>query len=90
MILYYVLHGICHLHFIRFYVISVPWFPRRIKELDRFANQILSYGSELDADHPVSLLKVLNNQIHCLSSLINLIKFPLTGCIHKFRYTLKV
>lgn len=30
----------------------VPWFPRRIRELDRFANQILSYGSELNADHP--------------------------------------
>ncbi|KAK3603534.1 hypothetical protein CHS0354_027953 [Potamilus streckersoni] len=31
---------------------SVPWFPRKIAELDRFANQILTYGSELDADHP--------------------------------------
>lgn len=31
---------------------TVPWFPRRIRELDRFANQILSYGAELDADHP--------------------------------------
>ncbi|MEQ2196632.1 hypothetical protein XENOCAPTIV_006282, partial [Xenoophorus captivus] len=31
-----------------------PWFPRDIQDLDRFANQILSYGSELDADHPVS------------------------------------
>jgi len=31
---------------------TVPWFPRRIQELDRFANQILSYGSELEADHP--------------------------------------
>nr|AAA69513.1 phenylalanine hydroxylase (pah) [Drosophila melanogaster] len=31
---------------------AVPWFPRRIRDLDRFANQILSYGSELDADHP--------------------------------------
>ncbi|XP_009874426.1 PREDICTED: phenylalanine-4-hydroxylase-like, partial [Apaloderma vittatum] len=31
---------------------TVPWFPRSIQELDRFANQILSYGSELDADHP--------------------------------------
>uniref|UniRef100_A0A0B7BM57 phenylalanine 4-monooxygenase n=1 Tax=Arion vulgaris TaxID=1028688 RepID=A0A0B7BM57_9EUPU len=31
---------------------EVPWFPRRVKELDRFANQILTYGSELDADHP--------------------------------------
>lgn len=31
---------------------KVPWFPRRIKELDEFANRILSYGAELDADHP--------------------------------------
>ncbi|XP_022654968.1 protein henna-like [Varroa jacobsoni] len=31
---------------------EVPWFPRRIQDLDLFANQILSYGSELDADHP--------------------------------------
>lgn len=37
----------------------VPWFPRRIRELDRFANQILSYGSELNADHP--------GRIECLS-----------------------
>lgn len=31
---------------------TVPWFPRKLRELDRFANHILSYGSELDADHP--------------------------------------
>lgn len=31
---------------------TVPWYPRKIKELDRFANQILSYGNELDSDHP--------------------------------------
>lgn len=31
---------------------AVPWFPRRIRDLDRFANQILSYGAELDCDHP--------------------------------------
>lgn len=31
---------------------EVPWFPKKIADLDRFANQILSYGSELDADHP--------------------------------------
>jgi len=31
---------------------AVPWFPVNIKDLDKFANQILSYGSELDSDHP--------------------------------------
>jgi len=31
---------------------DVPWFPLKIQELDRFADQILSYGSELDSDHP--------------------------------------
>ena len=31
---------------------SVPWFPTKIQDLDRFANQILSYGSELESDHP--------------------------------------
>jgi len=31
---------------------SVPWFPIHIQELDHFANQILSYGHELDSDHP--------------------------------------
>ncbi|KAE9420929.1 hypothetical protein Angca_009577 [Angiostrongylus cantonensis] len=31
---------------------SVPWFPRRIADIDHFANRILSYGAELDADHP--------------------------------------
>ena len=36
--------------------LSVAWFPKHIRDLDRFANQILSYGSELDSDHPVGML----------------------------------
>jgi len=31
---------------------TIPWFPTCIKDLDQFANQILSYGHELDSDHP--------------------------------------
>ncbi|VDN29062.1 unnamed protein product [Cylicostephanus goldi] len=33
---------------------SVPYFPRRIADIDQFANRILSYGAELDSDHPLS------------------------------------
>lgn len=32
---------------------SIPWFPRRINDIDQFANRILSYGAELESDHPV-------------------------------------
>merc|ERR1719422_1977303 len=31
---------------------AIPWFPVHIQELDNFANQILSYGDQLDSDHP--------------------------------------
>jgi len=31
---------------------KVPWFPRRKKDLDAIANEILDAGAELEADHP--------------------------------------
>uniref|UniRef100_A0A8C7RAV1 phenylalanine 4-monooxygenase n=1 Tax=Oncorhynchus mykiss TaxID=8022 RepID=A0A8C7RAV1_ONCMY len=42
---------------------TVPWFPNDIQDLDRFANQILSYGSELDSDHPVRINHLLLGQV---------------------------
>jgi phenylalanine-4-hydroxylase len=31
---------------------EVPWFPRKIADLDTFASKVLSYGAELESDHP--------------------------------------
>lgn len=55
---------------------AVPWFPRSIQELDRFANQILSYGAELDADHPVRIIfSIFSSYWHWCFSHLNLLSF---------------
>lgn len=30
----------------------MPWYPQKISDLDLFTHKTLSYGEELDADHP--------------------------------------
>lgn len=30
----------------------VPWFPRKVKDLDGYASKTLEYGAELSSDHP--------------------------------------
>ncbi|KAJ3189923.1 hypothetical protein HDU85_000209 [Gaertneriomyces sp. JEL0708] len=31
---------------------TVPWFPRKKSDMDTFAEKVMEYGAELDADHP--------------------------------------
>ena len=43
------------LHFSAFIIIQAMWIPRRIKDMDRFANHIACYGTDLDPNHPVRM-----------------------------------
>jgi hypothetical protein len=50
------------------YTDSVPWFPKKISDLDEFANRVLSYGSELDADHPVFVHRPVGTRVFMTTS----------------------
>jgi phenylalanine-4-hydroxylase len=32
--------------------VQVPWFPRKISDLDEFSNKVMEYGAELSSNHP--------------------------------------
>jgi len=42
--------------------VSVPWFPRQLKDLDRCNMVITKFDPDMDQDHPVSVNGILNNR----------------------------
>ena len=38
--------------------LQVPWFPRRIQDLERACKTVFNYGEEFTPDHPVSSVQV--------------------------------
>ena len=54
--------------------VLVPWFPRKISDLDEFANHILNCGSELEADHPVQFLNYPNKKLYLLFNYFSILK----------------
>ena len=39
---------------------EVPWFPRKVREVDKLASKILDAGADLEADHPGSPFALLH------------------------------
>ena len=64
---------------------AVPWFPKHIQELDNFANRVLSYGAELDSDHPVGTCICIHEKIKCTCTLVS----GILQCLFIKRYSVQ-
>ena len=43
--------------------LQVPWFPRRIQDLERACKTVFNYGEEFTPDHPVSCVQIRSTYI---------------------------
>lgn len=59
--------------------ITVPWFPRQIKDLDRCNMLITKFDPDMDQDHPVSV-----HTAKCKSHLSGVIMQPVHGNLTSF------
>lgn len=61
--------------------VTVPWFPRQIKDLDRCNMLITKFDPDMDQEHPVSLCYVhLSDKQLCVHAQITGQQFTVVCC----------